>query len=70
MVKHKLVCPNCRNDRFQQRHTEIVHILDDGDCMENRFIEDTGDYLYCCENCGKDIEEEELVKGEEWKEED
>jgi len=60
MKETKLLCPNCGNDTFNRTAKAGVKVFDSGDCIRDEI--NWEECSYSCDNCDKDVTEEELVK--------
>ena len=60
-IEKKLLCPYCRNDTFIRKAEAKLRIFDNGETMRDEVITEDYEDLFCDE-CGKSVEENELVR--------
>jgi len=65
MQESRLLCPHCKNDTFlrKTKSEALVHIFDHGDVILDDVIRTLyEENTYICENCKKDVTDDELVR--------
>lgn len=59
--RYRLLCPFCKCDRFKRTETTFCSIEDDGESIIDTEISGEN-YTFECKKCGKNIDDEELLK--------